>query len=190
MEGCDRKAYTAADQLCRRHYHLKWKYGDPSAESRIVNATWDEIRQMVVRNPETGCLEWTGSITEDGYGDITFKGERWLTHRLFWSQIVGPLTDGLTLDHVCHSLDLTCRGGACRHRRCVDVRHLEEVTQSVNTGRALVNRWHDHIPSCPIHGTEAMKWYAEGNDRPRLRCKTCISEYHRERYLRRKGLSE
>lgn len=186
MDGCARTVYNIEHQLCRRHYHLEWKYGDPTTPSKIVHATWDEIRRMVTRNPETGCLEWTGAITDDGYGDVTFEGERWLAHRLFWSQIVGPLTDGLTLDHVCHSNDLSCTGSACRHRRCVDVRHLEEVPQSINSTRGTANRWSSHVPSCPIHGTVALKSVRNGSKPPRLRCTICAHE----RYLRRKTATE
>lgn len=71
-------------------------------------------------NPATACVRWTGRIGRDGYGRI---GRRGLAHRVAWERERGPIPAGMTIDHL------------CRVRNCVNVEHMEAVTQLVNTMR-------------------------------------------------------
>ena len=53
------------------------------------------------------------------------------------------------VDHECHNDDLTCPGGRCLHRRCVEETHLVGRTPMENTGAstrstASVNRAKTH----------------------------------------------
>lgn len=83
---------------------------------------WAEPR--AVRNEETGCLEWQWARNRDGYGMVTISRKNYLAHRVAWEQSVGPIPDGLTLDHLCFV------------RHCIAVEHLEPVTQSENAKRS------------------------------------------------------
>ena len=89
------------------------------------------------------CWPWTGHVDkETGYGKTGKVGvsSNW-AHRLMYEQLVGPIPDGLTIDHLCHTRDLSCRsGGPCLHRRCVNPAHLEAVTQIENSRRAMAGR--------------------------------------------------
>lgn len=73
------------------------------------------------------CWEWTGRLNSSGYGSLSVKIDgKWrnrMAHRLVWVTLVGPVPDGLTLDHL------------CRVRHCVNPDHLEPVTQKVNNAR-------------------------------------------------------
>jgi len=79
------------------------------------------------------CWEWTGHL-RDGYGLLaaTRSDGRPTTanvHRVVWEELVGLISDGLQLDHL------------CRNRRCANPDHLEPVTQAVNVRRgASVHR--------------------------------------------------
>lgn len=93
-----------------------------------------------------GCWEWTGLINAEGYGTIPrgggqYSGTRFnlLAHRLVYELLVGPIPEGLQLDHL------------CRVRNCVNPAHLEPVTQRENTMRspiapAAINARKTHCP--------------------------------------------
>ena len=97
--------------------------------------------QFVRYEPLTECWEWTGTTVE-GYG--TFAGDRGhernepeMAHRFAYELLVGPIPEGLTLDHL------------CRVRHCCNPEHLEPVTSAENTARspltqASINRAKTH----------------------------------------------
>lgn len=123
--------------LCPRHYQRLLLYGDiEHARQTAEQRFW----QHVLKHP-SGCWEWTGSIIPaNGYGRLQHGGKknpiRSLAHRFGYELIVGPIPEGMTLDHLCHTRDLSCPGGAgCPHRRCVNPAHLEPVPSAVNTRR-------------------------------------------------------
>lgn len=69
------------------------------------------------------CWMWLGYIDYDGYGKTTENRRHQLAHRVVYARLVGPIPQGLTIDHL------------CRRRACVNPEHLEPVTQKVNTLR-------------------------------------------------------
>lgn len=69
------------------------------------------------------CWLWTAALLKTGYGRFKKDGKTKLAHRVSYELLVGPIPDGLTLDHL------------CRERRCVNPAHLEPVTAKVNVLR-------------------------------------------------------
>lgn len=65
-----------------------------------------------------GCWIWPNTNGR-GYG---YFGDR-RAHREVWEFLVGPLPEGMVLDH------------GCRTTACVNPAHLEPVTQAVNMQR-------------------------------------------------------
>jgi len=99
----------------------------------------------VDKNGPGGCWLWTGTTTR-GYGLFRIGSRTDGTsrkvgaHRFAYELLVGPIPDGLQLDHLCHNRDASCPGGwGCPHRRCVNPAHLEPVTSRVNTLRGKTN---------------------------------------------------
>lgn len=104
------------------------------------------LARVVVR--PNGCWEWTGSVSQDGYGGCGYKGKGGAkAHRAVYEELVGPIPQGMTLDHLCHTGDLSCRGGpSCLHRRCVNPGHLEPVSSEENSSRGV----HGRKTHCPL----------------------------------------
>lgn len=81
-------------------------------------------RSIDYRGPDS-CWIWHGSRLPDGYGQIRINGRTRGAHRVVYELLVGPIPDGLTLDHL------------CRTHACVNPRHLEPVTMRENTLRGV-----------------------------------------------------
>lgn len=110
IELCGRDVFCRG--MCRRHYE-----GD--AVRRLY--------ERVDRRP-AGCWLWTGTIAPNGYGYFAIKGRSQQAHRVAYELLVGPIPDGLDLDHL------------CRVRACVNPDHLEPVTRSENNRRGFEAR--------------------------------------------------
>jgi hypothetical protein len=66
---------------------------------------------------ENGCERWLGGHTGKGYG--AFQGS--YAHRLVYTNVIGPIPDGLQIDHYeCHVHD------------CVNPTHLRPATNQQN----------------------------------------------------------
>lgn len=75
------------------------------------------------RTTEAGCWEWIGFLLPNGYGRISWNGEKQYIHRVAYEIFAGPISAGLEIDHL------------CRNRACWRPSHLEAVTRRVNTLR-------------------------------------------------------
>jgi hypothetical protein len=83
----------------------------------------DLIRASLRFDQPDACWEWQGSMTPAGYGRLGVEWETIQAHRYIYERLVGPIPEGLTIDHL------------CKNTRCVNPRHLEPVTAGVNTLR-------------------------------------------------------
>ncbi len=73
--------------------------------------------------PDDGCWEWLGGRNSWGYG-VSYENHRAQpAHRVVYERLVGPIPEGLELDHL------------CRNRACCNPGHLEPVTRQENLRR-------------------------------------------------------
>ncbi|MFJ5644115.1 HNH endonuclease signature motif containing protein [Streptomyces sp. NPDC093223] len=117
---------------------LRREKGIPTAKERRANYNPKSyLFGSTVAGPD-GCVIFTGPSRGRGYGALQgADGRRVSAHRLAYELMVGPIPDGMDIDHQCHNRSLTCEGGPmCRHRRCVNPFHLEPATPKENTRRA------------------------------------------------------
>lgn len=85
---------------------------------------------------DDGCWWWTGCVTGgnsagDGYGSFHFANRQprsQRAHRVAYELFVGPIPEGLQLDHL------------CRNKLCVNPAHLEPVTAAENKRRDYESR--------------------------------------------------
>lgn len=129
-----------------------------------------------------GCWLWRATRVWSGYGRFWQPdGSRVYAHRWAYEQMVGPIPEGLQLDHTCHNADLSCPGGVtCPHRACVNPRHLEPVTALVNImrGRTIAA-----AHSAQTHCKRGHEFTPENTYlwRGGRSCRTCVLERSRQR---------
>lgn len=113
---------THARALCKTHYNRWLATGstDPPGV-RPERLTRDTIWQRVDITVD-GCWTWLGRL-HNGYGYLKQHGRDVAAMRLIYEWLVGPIPDGLDLDHL------------CRNRACVRPDHLEPVTRTENLRR-------------------------------------------------------
>lgn len=92
-------------------------------------------------NDVDACWHWRGGKAGD-YGKMYINGGTRVAHAVAYEWFVGPIPPGHEIDHL------------CRTRNCVNPRHLEAVTRSVNVKRALHanGKLVEHIPLKPSIG--------------------------------------
>jgi hypothetical protein len=85
-----------------------------------------EVRfwMRVEKDPQPGCWWWTGTLNRR-YGVFSVRGKNIGAHRFAYEKLVGPIPEGLFLDHL------------CMNPTCVNPSHLEPVAPGENTLRWL-----------------------------------------------------
>ena len=91
-----------------------------AAHLQSLSARFD---RWSIPEPNTGCFIWLGKVDWAGYGHIKHRGRDRKAATVAYEEEKGLVPKGLVLDH------------RCKNRICVNVAHLEAVTQKVNWDR-------------------------------------------------------
>ncbi len=126
IQGCE-KPGGAGRGWCWMHYYRWRRHGDPQTVLKPQGDT--EARFWVRVQKAAGCWLWTGDLNDRGYPTFALLHDRTVyAHRYAYELLVGPIPEGLTLDHL------------CRVPACVNPDHLEPVTKAENIRRAARTR--------------------------------------------------
>ena len=111
-----------------------------------------------------GCWPWRGDRNGKGYGRMFVRRAdgrpaRIAAHRVMYERIVGPISAGLTIDHL------------CRNKVCVNPAHLEPVTIRENIRRGTS----DHCRRGHAFD-EANTRLERSKSGTRRRCRACATE--------------
>lgn len=122
---------------------------------------------------DNGCHIWTGTRNSYGYGVLRRGGHQRHMHRIRYEREVGPVPEGMQLDHF-----------ACNDRLCCNPAHVRPVTQRENLLRG------DTVVAAAAARTHCPKGHPLSGDNlsrallrvGKRRCATCIRERARARY--------
>lgn len=143
----------------------------PSMRAKKGEAAGSRILRFITED-RVGCWIWQATTNEFGYGRLTIEGRTLYAHRVSYEAFVGPIPDGLHLDHL------------CRVTSCVNPAHLEPVTCQINTlrgeGFAAKNAQKDECPSGHPYNAENT-YHCKG----RRYCRTC-QRAHNQKWREKK----
>lgn len=124
-------------------------------------------------NGPDACWPWIAAVDSCGYGRVKVAQRDLKAHRVAYEFAVGPIPDGLTIDHL------------CRNKPCVNPAHLEPVTWRENLHRA--GRMGDETHCLNGHEfTPENTRIRHGRDgRTSRRCRVCTRRWNRETRQRR-----
>ncbi len=139
-------------------------------DPRLPDRFWDKVQPC----PMSGCWIWTGYRDRADYGRFQSAKSFGLAHRHAYKALVGPVPEGLELDH------------RCRVRSCCNPAHLEPVTHAENMRRSPVVGWckrdKTHCPHGHEYAGKNLLFDANANNGKGARyCRACVNGQRRRR---------
>lgn len=145
-----------------------WFYGSRSVPAPL-NLTpmmerglfWSRVRVGAASE----CWPWTGSgALPQGYISLRFEGRKTYAHRVAYELSVGPIQEGMEIDHV--------RDRGCTVRSCCNPSHLEAVTHVENMKRGRRPNQTHCMRGHALSGNN-LYVYRESATRVHRQCRTC-----------------
>lgn len=149
---CDALKRIIARGLCGACYQHAKRAGTLDQFRRARKSPTEALTEAKANETAEGCWPWPLVQASTGYPQpvIGADGRGHKAYVVVYEDQFGPVPEGLTLDHLCHTRSTTCAGGpSCLHRRCVRPDHLELATaleqaqRRVNVTSSACSRGHE-----------------------------------------------
>lgn len=114
-----RNGLYVACKICRRISTDKAR--EKKRGGKYIEPTKEELFWAKVRKTDI-CWLWKGA-TRNNYGAFRGNNETLYAHRVAYEYLIGPIPEGLELDHI------------CVNKHCCNPAHLEAVTHQENMQR-------------------------------------------------------
>lgn len=131
------------------------------------------LEQRTIKT-DSGCWEWQGFVHKPprAYGDTSYRGKSWRTHRLMYFLHHGPIAPKI---EICHS---------CDNQRCINPAHLWAGTKFDNMRDCgQKKRWpRQYRATCAqghLRTPETMVYHGKTK---KLNCRICLSERGKKRW--------
>lgn len=99
------------------------QYGHMTKRGRPRTPPHQRFIQHITFEPNTGCWLYTLSPHRHGYCVVGAGKERMMAHRFAYASFVGPIPEGMEIDHICGV------------RSCCNPSHLKLATRAENADR-------------------------------------------------------
>jgi hypothetical protein len=129
-------------------------------------------RLAMVKGDADACWIWPWSRNHKGYGSAHFRGKTTGAHRAAYELLIGPIPDGLVIDHL------------CRTPACVNPSHMEPVTSRENIMRGECYAAQNARKTHCMHGHELTGenlYVRRDGKRQCIICRREISRRHRSK---------
>lgn len=165
IEGCERQ--SRARGWCDPHYK-RWLHHGSTDDPRPT--TVERFWAKVDRRGDNECWLWTATLNSRGYSQFQYDHRVGLGHRFAYELLVGPIPDGLQIDHL------------CRTPACVNPAHLEPVTNRENSRRGY-RATKTHCPQGHPYSGDNLIIRHSGRS-----CRICVNIKQNQRRQRMKSV--
>lgn len=128
VNGCEKPSSTKG--LCKTHYGRLLRGKPLDAPVRPRSADLASLHQYLSERSQpgqNGCIDWTGSVRSDGYGQISIDRRRTGVHRLAYELHAGQsIPEGMLVLH------------SCDRPICINPAHLRVGTHKENVRDAIL----------------------------------------------------
>lgn len=118
------------------------------------------------------CWIWQAHTQPTGYGQFWLDGKLHPAHRIAYQLYIGPIPEGLEIDHL------------CGNPSCVNPAHLEPTSHRVNSQRRFNHANGNSVKTHCVRGHELTADNLRPNQGNHRRCKECARIHDRNRRAR------